>query len=85
MAHFDQSPAAPEPHDPQQASRNAKRGLVLFAIYSSIYGLFVALNAFVPQSMETIVWSGLNLAVTYGLGLIGLAFLLALLYAWMCR
>ena len=35
--------------------------------------------------METIVFAGINLAVVYGLGLIAAAFILALLYVWLCR
>jgi uncharacterized membrane protein (DUF485 family) len=35
--------------------------------------------------MEVIVFAGVNLAVLYGLGLIAAAFVLALVYAWLCR
>ena len=67
------------------AARNARYGLILFAVYSLLYGTFMALTAFAPQVMEIVVLGGLNLAVLYGLGLIVAAFLLALVYAWLCR
>lgn len=54
--------------------------LVLFAIYSVLYLLFVLVNSFWPKAMERPVVAGLNLAVFYGLGLIFLAFGLALFY-----
>jgi uncharacterized membrane protein (DUF485 family) len=59
-------------------------GLWLFALYAAIYGVFLLLNAFVPEAMDVTLF-GINLAVIYGLGLIVLAFVLALLYAWLCR
>jgi uncharacterized membrane protein (DUF485 family) len=71
--------------DPVEAARNARRGLILFAVYGLLYLTFVVLNAFAPPVMETVVFAGINLAVLYGLGLIAAAFLLALVYAWLCR
>jgi uncharacterized membrane protein (DUF485 family) len=60
-------------------------GLIFFAVYFSIYVLYVLLNAFYPEAMDSIPFGGVNLAILYGLGLIGAAFVLALLYGWMCR
>ncbi len=74
----------PEREDPEAARRNARIGLALFAVYCLLYGGFVLLNAFAPQAMELTLW-GVNLAILYGMGLIVAAFLLALLYAWLCR
>ncbi len=54
--------------------------LVLFAMYLACYGGFVALNAFWPAAMEFRPGGGVNLAVWYGMALIGLAFVMALLY-----
>jgi uncharacterized membrane protein (DUF485 family) len=71
--------------DPVLAARNSRIGLFLFALYSALYLTFVLLNAFAPRVMEIIVFAGMNLAVAFGLGLIVAAFLLALLYAWLCR
>jgi uncharacterized membrane protein (DUF485 family) len=57
-------------------------GLVLFAIYLVLYGGFVLLNAFSPQTMEQTPLAGVNLAVWYGFGLIVAALVLALIYVW---
>jgi len=35
--------------------------------------------------MELVVFAGLNLAIVYGFMLIIAAFVLALIYGWMCR
>lgn len=74
-----------EIEDAVQTARNTRHGLILFVIYAAIYALFMALNAFWPESMETPVFQGVNLAVAFGIGLIVAAFVLALLYAWICR
>jgi uncharacterized membrane protein (DUF485 family) len=84
MAHFDQRPHS-ESIDPAVTARNARIGLILFTVYCAFYVTFMVVNAFAPQLMETIVFAGINLAVAYGLGLIITAFVLALLYAWLCR
>lgn len=67
------------------ASRNARIGLALFAIYLAFYGGFVGLNAFSPATMESTPIAGVNLAILYGFALIVAAFVLALLYGAMCR
>lgn len=59
-------------------------GVRLFLFYALIYGIFVLINLVSPLTMETIVLWGMNLAVTYGIGLILLAILLALAYNRMC-
>ena len=64
---------------------NARLGMGLFLIYLVFYGAFVVINAAWPHWMDVIVWSGLNLAVVYGLGLILGAFVLALVYALLCK
>lgn len=79
-------PALPaEASDPDVEAYNSRLGLYLFAIYFSAFAGFVVLNAVVPASMDVVVWAGLNLAVVYGFGLIIGAFLLALLYASLCK
>ena len=78
----------PHIHDDHHAptiARNVRIGLWLFAVYVLLYGGFMVLNAFFPQRMGTPVFSGVNLAVTYGLFLIVAAFLLALLYMFLVR
>jgi len=66
-------------------TRNARIGLVLFAVYLVMYGGFVALAAFSPQTMERTPYAGVNLAIWYGFGLIGAALVLALVYGWACQ
>ena len=66
-------------------ARNSKIGLILFVIYLLLYGGFVFLNAFSPETMEVTPISGVNLAILYGFGLIVSAILLALLYGYLCR
>lgn len=69
----------------QIEARKRRLGLVLFAVYLTIYAAYVLINAFWPEWMDQILWFGLNLAVLYGFGLILSAFLLALVYAWLCK
>jgi uncharacterized membrane protein (DUF485 family) len=63
---------------------NSRIGLVLFAVYLLLYGGFVYLAAFSPQTMEATPVAGVNLAVWYGFGLIGAAIVLALIYGCVC-
>ncbi len=85
MAGFDHGPATPsEPDDPAVSARNARYGLILFVIYFSFYVVFVVINAFWPDVMSIPV-AGVTLAVSYGLGLIAAAIVLAFLYSWLCR
>jgi len=85
MAHFDQRPATAEAVNPAIAARNARYGLALFAVYGLLYGAFMLLNAFAPAVMAWTVLGGVSVAVLSGLGLIAAAFVLALVYAWLCR
>ncbi|MCA9077637.1 MAG: DUF485 domain-containing protein [Planctomycetaceae bacterium] len=66
------------------ATRNARIGLVLFAVYLLLYGGFVLLNTFAPQTMESTPVAGINLAILYGFGLIIAALVMALLYGVLC-
>jgi uncharacterized membrane protein (DUF485 family) len=84
MAGLDHTAVAESrPEDAASSARNSRYGLVLFAVYVALYGAFMAINAFAPSWMEADV-GGINLAAASGLGLIGTAFLLALVYAWLC-
>jgi uncharacterized membrane protein (DUF485 family) len=67
------------------ATRNSRIGLSLFAVYLLLYGGFVCMAVFKPQTMEQTPLAGVNVAVWYGFGLIAAAFLLALVYGWACR
>ena len=86
MAGFDHGTTqSKEVEDPVLAARNARYGMVLFLIYFAIYSGFVGLNAFRPDIMDSTPAWGLNLAVLYGLALIVIAMVLALVYCWLCR
>lgn len=86
MTTLDHGPAHGATFDSLATSRrNARVGMVLFIFYFLIYAAFVAINAFWPGVMSDVQIGGVNLAVSYGLGLIKLAFILALIYAWICR
>jgi uncharacterized membrane protein (DUF485 family) len=60
-------------------------GLVLFFIYLLFYGGFVYLNAFRSDLMARPSIGGINLATVYGLALIVVALVLALIYMFLCR
>jgi uncharacterized membrane protein (DUF485 family) len=78
--------ALPPDHDdhPEVITRNARHGILLFLVYLFVYGGFVAASAFAPDLMARPVLWGVNLAVAYGFGLIGLAILLAVVYMLLC-
>ncbi len=73
----------PDNH-PETVSRNARNGLMLFAVYVVLYVGFMLLNAFAHERMQQPVLAGVNLAIVYGMGLIAAALLLALVYMWLC-
>ena len=68
---------------PRIVTQNARYGLILFAIYVVLYGGFILLAVFKPDVMAAPLF-GLNVAITYGLGLIGSALVLALVYMALC-
>jgi uncharacterized membrane protein (DUF485 family) len=74
----------PQPPDGRPDAGRPGLGHVFFFIYLAIYGGFVLLNAFAPSLMETTPVAGVNLAISYGVGLIVAALVLALLYGWLC-
>ena len=59
-------------------------GVLFFLLYALVYVIFVFINLVSPLMMERVVLFGMNLAVTYGIGLIIFAILLALIYNRMC-
>lgn len=86
MAGFDHKPSeSEEPENVETIQRNTNLGLKLFAVYLILYGGFVFLNTFSPSRMEVVVFAGLNLAIVYGFTLIIAAFVLAIIYGWLCR
>jgi uncharacterized membrane protein (DUF485 family) len=66
-------------------SYKQKLGLFLFIIYSLFYSGFVFISVFNIETMDIIIIFGLNLAVFYGMGLIILALILALIYSKLCN
>lgn len=66
-------------------NRSSLIGLLLFDVYLVLYGGFVLLAAFSPQTMEITPLAGVNLAIWYGFGLIVAALVLALVYGWASR
>ena len=82
------APGPALPHEDDHAptiARNARVGLVLFAVYVVLYGGFMLLSAFAPTRMSEPVVAGVNLAVVYGFGLIVAALVLALVYMALVR
>jgi uncharacterized membrane protein (DUF485 family) len=77
-------PAAPVEKDPA-ASFKMRLGVWMFALYFLVYAGFVAINLFQPLLMEKTVLLGLNLATVYGMGLIIVALIQALIYDAICR
>lgn len=78
-------------HEPVESSEvdgaidfKMRVGVRMFLLYALVYAGFVTINVVSPLRMETIVLLGLNLAVVYGMGLIVLAFVLALVYSRIC-
>ena len=66
-------------------SKNARLGLQLFFVYLFLYGGFVLINTFSPETMELTPVAGINLAILYGFGLIIAALVLSLIYGVMCK
>lgn len=85
MVGFDQHAAENAPaEDPREISRNARWGMALFLVYLVLYSAFVGVSTFHAAWMATL-WQGVNLAIWSGFGLIGVAFVLAMIYSWLCR
>lgn len=59
-------------------------GIKLFIVYTIVYAIFVAINVTDPSIMDKLV-GGQNVAVIYGLFLIALAFVMALVYNALCN
>lgn len=71
---------------PDPASRYKSRlGVWMFLVYCLVYAGFVFTNVLTEgRAMQKILFMGLNLAVVYGMGLIVLALVLALIYNALC-
>lgn len=64
---------------------NARLGIRLFFIYAAYYFAYVLVNAFAAHWAEWKPIAGLNLAILWGFSLIGFAFLMALVYGYICN
>jgi hypothetical protein len=76
-------PAAPVGKDPA-ASFKTRLGVWMFIPYFLFYAGFVAINLYKPLVMEKTVLLGLNLATVYGMALIIVALIQALIYNAIC-
>jgi len=80
-------PATAAPHiddHPEVSAANARAGLALFFVYLAFYAGFMGLAAFAPSVMGRPAVAGVNLAIVYGMGLIGGALVVAAIYMWLC-
>ena len=68
----------------EAAAYKRRLGLKMLAVYTALYVIFIIINVVWPKVMGTIVVAGLNLAIIYGFALIVIAFVLALVYNWLC-
>lgn len=64
--------------------QKSKLGVRLFFIYLVCYAGFVILGVFKYELLATTVFLGLNLALTYGIGLIVFAVILGVIYNYYC-
>ena len=77
-------PAA-ETGEDYAAEYKMRLGVWMFVFYALFYAGFVAVNVISPILMEKEIVFGLNLACTYGFGLIIVALIMALIYNQMCQ
>ena len=78
-------------HEPAQesgtdpaAAYKSRLGVNIFVYYLVMYVGFVVINLYDPGLMEHIVLFGMNLATVYGMGLIVVALIMALIYDKKC-
>jgi uncharacterized membrane protein (DUF485 family) len=68
----------------KSSKAKSKLGIKLFFVYFIIYSGFVALAVTFPELLGVKVVFGLNLAITYGFGLILLAIVMGFIYHLAC-
>ena len=66
------------------ARQKARLGVWMFIFYTIIYTGFVLIGTFFPKLMGFKGLGGMNLAFIYGMGLIVLAFVMGLIYNFLC-
>ncbi|MBL8888609.1 MAG: hypothetical protein JNL67_01430 [Planctomycetaceae bacterium] len=82
---MDHGPNEHQAEDPRIIVRQQRRGLLLFAIYATVYLLYILCCIGSPQTLEATYLFGIANSVTFGFGLISLAILIALVYGLICR
>jgi len=79
-----QGPAPESGPDPASGYKT-RLGVRMFLIYCVVYVGFILTNVMTEgEAMQIILFMGLNLAVVYGVGLIILALVMALIYNHKC-
>ncbi len=68
----------------KSAASKANMGVYLFFAYALVYAGFVAIAIYDVTIMDRKMIFGLNLAITYGFGLIILALIMAVIYNHIC-
>jgi len=81
MLHEPATPAGKDPAGPYKM----RLGIRMFIFYALFYAGFVAINLLSPSTMGAIVFLELNLATVYGITLIIVALIEALIYNYMCH
>jgi len=76
-------PAAPDGKD-LAGPYKMRLGIWMFLFYALFYAGFVVVNLTSPLLMERIFFMGLNLATVYGMALIIVALIEALIYTTLC-
>ncbi len=66
------------------AQSKARLGIFFFLFYALVYIGFVSIAVYDVHIMDQKIIFGLNLAITYGFGLIVLALIMALIYNYIC-
>lgn len=84
MGHFSGPVTEKEHENEELIAAKAKLGFILFCVYALIYAGFVLINTLKPSLMEKVIIFELNLAVTYGFGLIILAIVMGTIYNHIC-
>ena len=64
--------------------KKSKLGIRLFFLYFILYAGFVVIGVFEYELLALEVFSGLNLALSYGIGLIVFAIILGIVYDIFC-
>jgi len=67
------------------ADATRRIGLALFWVYVACYLAFMVLVLLFPESLSLRPFGGVNLAIAAGMGLIGGALVLAIVYMAACR